>query len=136
MLIRVLACLKQALRDNLKVVFYRVPIWEYCTLQCFHESKTVTQYYQDIELLMIYWETYLVKPFATLNTVISTVFRELCNDPAYLTAGNVHVSFANYLANGYVRISLLLMDRKAVFEEKLRALIKENDNFTARSNYY
>ncbi|KRX52339.1 hypothetical protein T09_8734 [Trichinella sp. T9] len=53
-------------------------------------AETVTQYYHDIELLMIYWETYLVKPFATLNTVISTVFRELCNDPAYLTAGNVH----------------------------------------------
>ncbi|KRZ82411.1 hypothetical protein T08_15901 [Trichinella sp. T8] len=44
---------------------------------------------------MIYWETYLVKSFATLNTVIFTVFRELCNDPAYLTAGNVHEMSCN-----------------------------------------
>ncbi|KRX53308.1 hypothetical protein T09_8130 [Trichinella sp. T9] len=64
--------------------------------------------YYDIGLLMIYWETYLVKPFATLNTDFCSFFCELCNDPAYLNAGNVHVSLANCLANGYVQISLRL----------------------------
>ncbi|KRY50954.1 hypothetical protein T03_2785 [Trichinella britovi] len=108
MVIRVLACLKQALRDNLKVVFYRVPIWEYCTLQCFHESQTVTQYYHDIEQLMIYWETYLVKSFATLNNDFCSFLRTV-QRPCVLDC----------------RKCPLLMDRKAVFEEKLRALIKE-----------
>ncbi|KRZ65482.1 hypothetical protein T10_4810 [Trichinella papuae] len=35
---------------------------------------TDTQYNHDIELLMIYWKTYLMKPFATMNTLISAVF--------------------------------------------------------------
>ncbi|XP_003378509.1 conserved hypothetical protein [Trichinella spiralis] len=41
-------------------------------------QTTVSQYYHDIKLLMIYWETYLVKPFATLNTLISAVFFANC----------------------------------------------------------
>ncbi|KRY14107.1 hypothetical protein T12_148 [Trichinella patagoniensis] len=45
---------------------------------------TVTQYYHDIELLMIYWETYLVKPFATLNTMISAVSLRTVQRPCVL----------------------------------------------------
>ncbi|KRY47119.1 hypothetical protein T03_15214 [Trichinella britovi] len=45
---------------------------------------TVTQYYHDIELLMIYWETYMVKPFATLNTMISAVSLRTVQRPCVL----------------------------------------------------
>ncbi|KRX60057.1 hypothetical protein T09_3479 [Trichinella sp. T9] len=47
-------------------------------------EKTVTQYHHDIELLMIYWKTYLVKPFATLNTMISAVFLQTVQRPCVL----------------------------------------------------
>ncbi|KRY09709.1 hypothetical protein T12_8293 [Trichinella patagoniensis] len=48
-----------------------------------------------------------MQPFATLNTLISTVFFcKLRIDPAYLTAKNVHVSFANCVASGYVAQAL------------------------------
>ncbi|KRY47719.1 hypothetical protein T03_4676 [Trichinella britovi] len=47
-------------------------------------ETTVTQYYHDIELLMIYWETYLVKPFATLNTMISAVSLRTVQRPCVL----------------------------------------------------
>ncbi|KRX59579.1 hypothetical protein T09_7077 [Trichinella sp. T9] len=50
-----------------------------------YESRsTVTQYYHDIELLMIYWETYMVKPFATLNTMISAVSLRTVQRPCVL----------------------------------------------------
>ncbi|KRX21958.1 hypothetical protein T07_2576 [Trichinella nelsoni] len=37
-----------------------------------------------LPLLMIYWETYLVKPFATLNTMISAVFLQTVQRPCVL----------------------------------------------------
>ncbi|KRY33251.1 hypothetical protein T01_2270 [Trichinella spiralis] len=57
-----------------------------------------------MELLMIHWETSDEAACHTkLETQIFAVFFcKLRISLAYLTAGNVHVSFANHVANGYV----------------------------------